>query len=136
MSWAARKGSLEAMKVFLEYNAEVDTYNFDGNSPLMRAAGLQAAGLNTEADDACLELLLEASGQVDLRNSNGQLPSLLARDNKLSEMFTPICCNAGSLSKLCRYAVRVHLGPCYLPQTVAKLPLPSRIQRYVLLQAS
>ena len=81
LSWAAMKGNLESIKVLLEYNAKVDTENYSGLTPLMRAAAIPAAGLNTDEDDACLELVLKAFGQFDLRDPQGRLPNPIGRDN-------------------------------------------------------
>ena len=134
LSWAAMKGNLETMKVLLEYNANVSIANHSGHIPLARTATIQATGLNTHKDDACLELLLKSHGQIDLRGLDGQLPSVLSSDNRMRELLTPHCKNSSQLQALCRFAVRSYLGSCYLPNVVPKLPIPVRLQEYLLLQ--
>ena len=134
ISWAAMKGNLESIKTLLEYNAQVDVRNYNGYTALQRTARLIASGINTEKDDACMELLLKAGGQVELRNPQGQLPDLIERDNKLSEMLMVYCKNSRRLQELCRHGIRRYLGNAYLPNVVLKLPLPPALQEYVLLQ--
>ena len=134
LSGASMKGNLEAIKLLLEYNARVDLVNYDGLSPLVRAAFIPATGLNTDRDDACLELLIKAHGQFDLRNQRGQLPNPIASDNRLSDTLLAYCMKPRSLQDLCRYAVRENLGRCHMPTVVLKLPIPARLQEVVLLQ--
>ncbi len=134
LSWAVFKGSLESLKILLEYNAKINTANLDGKTPLMRAAAIQAAGLNTDKDDACLELLLKANGQFDLRLEDGTLPNPVGRDNKLRELLLPFCQNPRPLQQLCRYFLRQQLGDNYLPNIIPKLPLPARLKDMLLLQ--
>ena len=133
LSWAAQKGNLESIKVLLRYNAKVDIKNLNSLYPVSRAATIIAFGLNTNQDDACLNILLESMGQFDIRTSNGDLPDPLNRDNKLVELFTKYCCQPRSLQSQARFSIRKALGPCYLPQTLPKLPIPDRIQEYLLL---
>ena len=136
LSWASQKGNLETIKILLEYNAVVDTVNYNGFTPLFRATTIHSAGLNSDADDACLELLIKASGQFDLREEEtGELPARVAGDNRLVELLNPYCVTARPLQHLCRFAVRWHLGtPRFLPNVVPKLPLPPFLQDCVLLQ--
>ncbi|KAK6166267.1 hypothetical protein SNE40_023005 [Patella caerulea] len=134
LSWAARKCHLEIIKILLEYNADVTTRNLNGQTALMRAAAIQASGLNTDNDDACLELLIKASGQFDLRNAKGELIADIARDNKLSEMLLPLCVLPRSLLTLCRHKIRSGLRYRYLPNVIPQLKLPRKLQEYVLLQ--
>lgn len=133
LSWAAMKGNLETIKILLEYNAQVDIIDCSGSTPLMKACFIQTSGLNTDKDDACLELLLKASGQFDMR-VNGNLPDHIKNDNKISDLIEPFCKNSRALQCLCRFAVRKYLGKKFLPNVVPKLPLPNRLQEYVLLQ--
>ena len=66
----------------------------------------QASGLNTEQDNACLELLIKASGRFDLLTEEGQPVPIIARDNRINEILRPICGNARPLLDLCRRQVR------------------------------
>ncbi|XP_021354123.1 ankyrin repeat and SOCS box protein 8-like isoform X1 [Mizuhopecten yessoensis] len=134
LSWASRKGHLAVIELLLEYNASVDLKSLHGHTPLMRAAMIQATGLNTDADDACLELLLKASGQFDLRTDNGQLRSKVEQDNKLREMLIPLCENVRTLQDISRHAVRQKLGYRFLPNIIPKLPIPQQLREFVLLQ--
>lgn len=134
LNWAAMKGNLEVIKVLLEYNASVELVNYDGVSPLVRAAFIPASGLNSDSDDACLELLIRAHGQFDIRNGRGQLPNVIASDNRLSDMLLAYCVSPRSLVDLCRFAVRKNLGRHYLPNVVLQLPIPSQLQEVLLLQ--
>lgn len=135
LSWAARKGHLEVIKILLEYNASVDSRNLNGDTPLMRAATVQASGLNTEVDDACFELLLKVSGQFELRNNKEKFRNQIASDNKLNEMLMPLCQNVRALQDLCRYTIRKTLGYKYLPNVIPKLPIPTRIREQLLLKS-
>ncbi|KAK3599024.1 hypothetical protein CHS0354_012506 [Potamilus streckersoni] len=134
LSWAARKGHLEVIKILLEYNASTESKNIRGDTPLIRAALIQASGLNTAADDACLELLIKASGQFSLQNERGQLRNDIARDNRLCDMLLPLSQNPRRLCDLCRHSIRKYHGYRYLPNCIPKLPIPSQIQEFLLLQ--
>lgn len=134
LSWAARRGNLGVIQVLLDYNADASLRNVKGHTPLMRAASIVASGLETAVDDACLELLIRATGPTEARNSHsGQLVQELARDNKVREMLMPLCTNPLQLSLLCRARIRRCLGPCYLPNVVPKLPIPKQLHQFVLL---
>ena len=134
LSWASQKGNLESIQVLLEYNTRVDTKNYNGLSPLMRAAAVQATGLNTVKDDACLELLIKAHGQFELRADGGELPDHIVRDNRLREMLMPYCCTPRRLKELSRFAVRLYLGNSYLPNIVPSLPIPGEMKEFMLLE--
>ena len=116
----------------LDYNARVDIENYDGRTALTRCLSIQASGINTANDDACLELLLRACGQFELRDCRSGLPSPV--DDRLSQRLTQYCENAQPLQNLCRYAIRRYLGQCFLPTIVPQLPLPSRLHNLVLLE--
>ncbi|XP_025086220.1 ankyrin repeat and SOCS box protein 8-like isoform X2 [Pomacea canaliculata] len=133
LSWAARRGNLEVIKILLDYNADPTLHNAKGHTPLMRAAATVASGLETAADDDCLELLVRASGQFDVRSPSGQLPPELARDNKVRETLLPLCCNPLRLQALCRTQIRRCLGHCYMPNVMRKLPMPPQLQDFLLL---
>ncbi|XP_013406217.1 ankyrin repeat and SOCS box protein 8 [Lingula anatina] len=133
LSWAAMKGNYEALAILLEYNADVDTVNFSGRTPILRCAAMQASGLDTHVYDQCLDLLLKASGKIDLRDPQGNLPRIVEGDNKLRELMLEYCEKPRPLQELCRYAVRKSLGTGYIPNVIPKLPLPSRLQDYLLL---
>ena len=135
LSWAARKGNLDVINLLLQYNASVNIRNLRGDTPLSRAVAIQASGLNTAADDACLEVLLKAAGQFDLRDENGRLRNEISQDNKLREMVLPLCRNVRTLQELCRYSVRISLGYRYLPNVIPKLPIPVRLKEFVMLQS-
>ena len=134
LSWAAMKGNLESVKVLLEHNASVATSNYSGKTPLLRAATTLTADVGSDRDDACLELMLKAFGQFDLRDSEGRLPNPITQDNKLSETLLEYCSNARSLQHLCRCNIRSTLGPRLLLNVVPSLPLPTSLQEYLLLQ--
>ncbi|XP_067687281.1 ankyrin repeat and SOCS box protein 8-like [Haliotis asinina] len=134
LAWAARKGHLEIIKILLEYNANVDRKNLMGDTPLIRAASIQASGLNTDLDDAVLELLIKASGQFDLRNNKGELIGNIGQDNKMTELLLPLCKNTKKLQDLCRHCIRRCLGYHYLPNKVPTLPLPLQLRDYILLR--
>lgn len=95
---------------------------------------LQASGLNNEQDDATLELLIKASGQFDLVDEDGQPLSIIAKDNRLSEIMRPLIQNARSLLELCRRQIRRSIGPKFLPNVIPGLPLPPRLQEFLLLK--
>jgi ankyrin repeat/SOCS box protein 8 len=135
LSWAARRGNLGVIQVLLEYNADASLRNAKGHTPLMRAAAIVASGLETAVDDACLELLIRATGRIEARcKQTGQLVQDLARDNKVREMLLPLCSNPLQLKQLCRDRIRRCLGSCFLPNVVPELPIPQQLQSFVLLQ--
>ena len=135
LSWAAQKGCLEPMQILVEYNASVNTVNRSGHSPIYRSARLLAAGLADDNDEACLDLLLKACGQFDLRQVDGLLPRALQEDNKMRELLLPLCCTSRKLQELCRFAVRRQLRKQYIPNGVLALPLPRKLQEYLLLES-
>lgn len=132
--WAARKGNLEVIKILLDYNADASVRNTKGHTPLIRAAAIVASGLETAVDDACLELLIRASGHFDARNRSGELAPELARDNKVREALMPLCTNPLRLQGLCRLEIRRCLGQCFLPNVVPKLPVPQQLHHFILLK--
>ena len=136
LSWAAHRSSLESMEVLLAYNARTDNINMNGQTPLARALAIRIIGLNQDdgTDDECVQLLIEASGQFDLRK-NGIWPEKYKKDIKLMDLLKALCENVRSLCQLTRYAVRTFLGQCYLPNIVCKLPIPPLLQNYLLLQS-
>ena len=134
LSWAAQKGSIEPMRILFEYNAKIDTENLNGYSPVYRSAAMLALGLSDDKDAACLDLLLRASGQFDLRGADGTLPDILQQDNRMREMLMPMCSNGRKLQQLCRFMVRTYMGVCYMPTAVPNLPLPKQLQQFILLQ--
>ncbi|KAI0218759.1 hypothetical protein LSAT2_029550 [Lamellibrachia satsuma] len=134
ISWAAMKGNLESLKELLDYNARVDIENYNGKTALLRCLSIQASGINTQKDDACLELLLRACGQFDLRDSRCRLPSHVALDDQLTQRLLQYCENPQSLQNLCRCAIRRYLGQCFLPNIVPELPIPSRLHDFTLLE--
>lgn len=107
-----------------------------------RAAIIQATGLNSDSDDAVLELLIKANGKFDLRvpvdpddpNTDLHFSGQIGQDNRLCDLLLPYCNTSRSLQQLCRYTVRQILGSCYTPNVVHKLPLPNRVREYLLLQ--
>ncbi|KAL8565468.1 hypothetical protein ACOMHN_049445 [Nucella lapillus] len=133
LSWAAHRGNLEVIQILLNYNANASLRNMRGHTPLMRAAAIVASGLETAVDDACLNLLIQATGQFDARNRSGELVSELARDNKVRETLMPLCSNPLRLSDLSRAQIRRCLGRCYMPNVVCQLPIPSQLHQFVLL---
>lgn len=133
--WAARKGHLEVLKLLLEYNANAGHMNINGDTPLTRAMAVQLSGLNTVSDDACLELLVKATSQFDLRDKWGNFRNDLVNDNRLSEMLVPLCKSPRKLYDLCRYQVRRCLNYRYLPNVIPKLPIPNRLQDCLLLKS-
>lgn len=133
ISWAAMKGNLESLKELLDYNARVDIENYNGKTALMRCLSIQASGLNTHKDDACLDLLLRACGQFDLRDPRCRLSTPVALDNRLSQLLQ-YCETPQPLQNLCRHAIRRYLGPCFLPNVVPQLPIPSRLHDFALLE--
>ncbi|CAL1548080.1 unnamed protein product [Lymnaea stagnalis] len=133
ISWAARKGNLKVIRILLDYNADVDIRNASGNTALQRSAAIQASGLNNDQDDATLELLIKASGQFDLLNDEGKPVPVIASDNRLSEILRPFCQTARSLLELCRRQIRKSMGKTFLPKVIPRLPVPSRLQEFLLL---
>lgn len=123
------------MRILLEYNAEVTSRNLSGLSPIQRVARTIAMGLGSNIDELCLSVLLRASVGRDLLTSQGDTPSYLRDDNRLSEYLLPVCVNARSLQHICRVAVRRALGNRHLPQVAPQLPLPPRMQDYIILRA-
>lgn len=132
LSWAAYKGNLDSIGVLLDFNALVNICNHRGFSPLVRCAGMIAIGLGGNEDEQCFQLLIRASGQLDLRDMQGQLPGHLAVDNHLHNILMNLSKNTCSLKELCRYVIRQQLGMAYLPRTVSLLPIPLLLQEYLL----
>lgn len=134
LSWAAMKGNYPTVRVLLEYNASPDVRNYGGMVPLARISVLLAAGLESADDEKAFELLLRGMGHVELRDRDGELPAVLALDNKLRTRLLSICCSPRSLALLGRRAVRRYLGVQHLPTVVPLLPIPERLQRFLLLE--
>lgn len=134
LNWAAMKGNYECVRLLLEYGVETHTQSIDGVSPISRVACLIAAGLDVEEDEQCLELLINASGQFDIRDEDGMIPTSITNDTALYNMLQQLCCQPRSLRQQCRYTIRHHLNNTHLPSSVELLPLPAPLQRYLLLQ--
>ncbi|KAH9360160.1 ankyrin repeat and SOCS box protein 8-like isoform X4 [Haemaphysalis longicornis] len=132
LSWAAMKGHYPCVQVLLEHNASPDVRNCAGLVPLSRLALLLAAGL--EVDERAFELLLRSMGSVEVRDREGRLPPLLARDKRMRTRLLALCTTPRPLAQLGRSAVRRCLGPCHLPSAVSALPVPERLQRFLLLE--
>lgn len=135
LSWAARRGNLDVIRLLLMHNADASKRNAKGHTPLMRAAAIVASGLETDVDDACLSLLIRASGQFDMRGQSGHLAPEFARDNKVRETLLPLCTNPLRLQGLCRSQIRRKLGKRYLPNIVPKLPIPQQMHDFILLNS-
>lgn len=134
LNWAAMKGNYPSVSVLLEYNASPDVRNYGGMIPLMRVAILLAAGLQCPDDENSFELLIRCMGKIELRDQNGDLPAMLARDNRLRSKLMGVCCTPRPLMQLGRRAVRMSLGQQHLPSIVSLLPIPERLQRFLLLE--
>lgn len=134
LNWAAMKGNYASVKVLLEYNASPDIKNYSGTLPLMRVAILLAAGLETPEDDQSFELLLRGMGKIELRDRHGELPAVLARDGKLKRRLLSVCSTPRPLMQLGRRAVRKSLGRQHIPTIVSSLPIPERLQQFILLE--
>lgn len=132
LSWAARKGHYEVIKVLLDYNADTHETNFKGNTPLLQAAGVQAAGLNTDTDDRSLELLLKATTKLNLSLTHRDA---VRQDNRLSDLLLSRSTNPCSLQAQCRYHIRRALGYRYLPNVIPKLPVPQRVKDFIALKS-
>ncbi|XP_077561204.1 ankyrin repeat and SOCS box protein 8-like [Haemaphysalis longicornis] len=125
-------GHYPCVQVLLEHNASPDVRNCAGLVPLSRLALLLAAGL--EVDERAFELLLRSMGSVEVRDREGRLPPLLARDKRMRTRLLNLCTTPRPLAQLGRSAVRRCLGPCHLPSAVSALPVPERLQRFLLLE--
>uniref|UniRef100_V5HUX6 Putative intracellular signal transduction n=2 Tax=Ixodes ricinus TaxID=34613 RepID=V5HUX6_IXORI len=134
LNWAAMKGNYQSVCVLLEHNASPDIRNYGGMIPLMRVAILLAAGLQSPDDEKSFELLIRCMGRIELRDRDGELPAVLARDNKLRSKLMAVCCTPRPLMQLGRRAVRMSLGQQHLPSIVPLLPIPERLQRFLLLE--
>ncbi|XP_063955317.1 ankyrin repeat and SOCS box protein 8-like [Lytechinus pictus] len=134
LNWAAMKGNHECVQLLLEYGVETHTSSVDGVSPISRVASLIGAGLDVEEEESCLNLLISATGQFDIRDEDGLIPSAIQNDTALCNMLWQLCSHPRSLRQLCRYTIRHHLNNTHLPTAVKLLPLPARLQRYLLLQ--
>ncbi|XP_071484530.1 ankyrin repeat and SOCS box protein 8-like [Diadema antillarum] len=134
LSWAAMKGNYECVQLLLEYGAEPHTVSHDGATPISRVAGLIAAGLDTENERPCLDVLIRASGQFDVRDEDGMFSRSVADDTELCDLLRQHCCQPRPLRQQCRYAVRHCLSSQHMPNVVKKLPIPAPLQRYLLLQ--
>lgn len=126
------QGNYPCVQVLLEHNASPDVRNCAGLVPLSRLALLLAAGL--EVDERAFELLLRSMGPVEVRDHEGRLPPLLARDKRMRTRLLALCTTPRPLAQLGRSAVRRCLGPCHLPSAVSALPVPERLQRFLLLE--
>lgn len=136
LSWAAKKSNVESVRVLLQYNAIPDAVDLNGCIPLAHVVRMLSRGEGDEEEekDEVMTLLVRAMGQFDLRDGNGDLPTYVASDDRLLRVIAPLCVSPRSLKELCRYAVRLIIGPTYLPNSVAELPVPLMIQNYIQLK--
>ncbi|CAI9738498.1 repeat and SOCS box 8-like [Octopus vulgaris] len=133
LSWAALKGNLKIIQLLLEYNADLCNRNTRGYTPLMQAAYVQSRGLNC-LDNTSLELLIKASGPSGMHSKCVDLISELCQDNKVKKLLLSLCRNPCALQNLCCLVIRKALGYCYLPEVIPKLPLPTQLQKLLMLQ--
>lgn len=138
LSWAAKKSNIESIRILLQYNAIPDAVDLNGCIPLAHVVRMLSRGEGDEEEeeekDEVVTLLVRAMGQFDLRDGNGDLPTYVVSDDKLLRVIAPLCDSPRSLKELCRYAVRSVIGPTYLPNSVAELPVPLMIQNYIQLK--
>lgn len=134
LNWAAMKGNYESVSLLLEYGVETHTVSNDGASPISRVAALIAAGLDMDMEAQCLDLLIRATGQFDIRDEDGEFSSSVASDAELCNLLRQHCCQPRPLRQQCRYVIRHCLNDTRLPDSVKKLPLPDTLHRYLLLQ--
>ncbi|XP_022098445.1 ankyrin repeat and SOCS box protein 8-like [Acanthaster planci] len=134
LNWASLKGNLECITLLLEYGAETHISNCNGISPLHRVCSLFAMGLSRDRDRRCLDILAQATGQIDLRDHNGEFPSVISNDSELKTIITGICCSPRLLRQLCRYRIRQSLIGGNRQKLMGQLPLPAPLQRYLLFQ--
>lgn len=133
LSWAARRPSASCVDALLRHNADPDRPDSDGRTPLSHAVRAPPG-----ADrDACVILLLRASGRLDPDTSERirgfptpvrQPPGIL--EDELAPHRVDEC---RRLCQLCRAAIRRYLGRRYLPDAVADLPLPKQLRDFLLL---
>ena len=78
---AAKAGDVEAIRLLLQYKANVELPNTNGITPLLAAAGIAASGLDTrgryksEADAAeSVKLLVAAGANINQKDKSGQTP--------------------------------------------------------------
>uniref|UniRef100_T1IPH1 SOCS box domain-containing protein n=1 Tax=Strigamia maritima TaxID=126957 RepID=T1IPH1_STRMM len=135
LSWAAMRGNLESVEVLLEYNACVKTRNYNGFSPIQRVALILATGLNTPKDDRCFQLLLRAHGQFNVSKLLRALPGAMLQDSVLGDYTLMYAHTPRSLLCQCRFAIRISLGQCQLPNVVKGLHIPDPLRNYLLLDA-
>lgn len=131
LGWAALKGHLETVAILLEYNCRPNTVNGAGSSPLSQIARTISIGIWSSQEEACLELLVKALGQFDLRRAMGMD---LETDPDLKELVLPYCVQPRSLKQFCRFAIRSNMGPGHLPSRIQQLQLPHHLNRYLLLE--
>jgi ankyrin repeat protein len=133
LNWAAQKSNLQSIRILLEYNADVTLIGSQGNTPIMRLALILASGLTSKDDDACMDLLIRAAGQLQISDPDGLIPEAIMRDNKMLELLSPYVFSVRKLQDLCRFFIRRTMGQTYLPNTVKQLPLPQKLQDFLLL---
>jgi ankyrin repeat protein len=78
---AAVAGRLEVARLLLELNAEVNSRNNEGSTPLHRAS----AGYE-EGNPDVVRLLLDHGANSQARNLRGEIPSEVARGPKKQEI--------------------------------------------------
>ncbi|NXH15264.1 ASB8 protein, partial [Bucco capensis] len=146
LSWAALRAHRELLALLLQFGAEARVRNRRQESPaaklapmLLRARAEQGRDEQDEEDEedmgreeACLQLLLRAAGQLELRH-NGHMPAPLRAEPELCRRLSSLCSVPAPLQSLARCAVRRSLGLCFLPQAVEQLPLPTALKEYLLL---
>ncbi|XP_070570365.1 ankyrin repeat and SOCS box protein 8-like [Ptychodera flava] len=133
LSWASLKCNHESIQLLLDYGADPSITNYNGMSPILRASAMAASGLDNR-DMESVHLLIKALGMFDIRNEQGSLPNEIKRDVQLHDMLLEYCKNARPLKELCRFVIRKNLGQTFLPDAVTKLPLPSSLRSYLMLQ--
>ncbi|KAM4632141.1 ankyrin repeat and SOCS box protein 8 isoform 1-T3 [Discoglossus pictus] len=133
LSWAVMKGNLESVRLLLDYGAKPDTVNLKGLYPAGRLVALMGRGLAGEREEQCLDLLIQASGRLQLRKEGG-IPPEAARDHQLCQRLTKLCSDPGTMKGHARRAVRDSLGERLLSQAVPELPIPRSLQDYILLK--
>jgi len=131
LSWASKRPSAACVDVLLQYNASPEAADVDGKTPINHAV-TSPPGADR---DATLILLLRATGALDSATVD-QLYRLtsLAGGQRILDELGPHCGDCRSLCQLCRHSIRRQLGRRYLPDVVTQLPLPKRLQDFLLLQ--
>lgn len=77
LMYACKKGNLEAIKLLLEYGADIDLQSYDEDTALIMAISGSIDNIKENGNKKIVELLLKQGANANLQNEDGYVTTKL-----------------------------------------------------------